>query len=153
MSDHIECKYLFDQLNLNTRQARWLATISEFDFEIRYIKGKENMVVYSLSRKRVKEKCKDSSRLLQQITIPEWKWEVISMDFITGLPKTVKQHDSIMVVMDRLKKVAHFIPVKSTFSASDVAQVFIKDVVRLHGVPKNSVCDRDVKFISKLWKE
>jgi hypothetical protein len=101
----------------------------------------------------VKAECKHPGGLLQPIAIPEWKWEVISMDFITGFPKTVRQHDSIMVVVDRLTKVAHFIPVKSTFSASDVAQVFIRDVVRLHGVPKKIVSDRDAKFTSKFWKE
>ena len=58
------------------------------------------------------------------------------MDFIIGLPKTVKQHDSIMFIVDRLTKVAHFILVESIFSASNVAQVFIRDVVRLHGVRK-----------------
>ena len=58
-----------------------------------------------------------------------------------------------MVVVERLTKVAHFIPVKSTFSASDVAQVFIRDVVRLHIIPKKIVLDRDAKFTSKFWKE
>ena len=58
------------------------------------------------------------------------------MNFITGFPKTVKQHDSIMVIADRLINVAHFISLKYTFSVSDVAHVFIKDVVRLHGVSK-----------------
>ena len=64
------------------------------------------------------------------------------MDFITSLPRTYRKHDSIMVVVDRLTKVAHFILVKSTYSTNDVAQVFIKDVVRLHGVPKKIVADR-----------
>jgi len=85
--------------------------------------------------------------------ILEWKCEVISMDFITFLLKIVRQHDSIMVVVDILKKVTHFILVKSTFSTSDVAQVFIKDVLRLHDVPKNIVSDGDAKFTSKFWKE
>jgi len=67
--------------------------------------------------------------------------------------RTMRQHDSIMVVLGRLTKVTHFIPVKSTFSARDVAQVFIRDVVRLHCVPKNFVSDRDEKFTSKFWKE
>jgi len=75
------------------------------------------------------------------------------MDFITRLSKIVKQHDSIKVIVDRLTKVAHFISVKSMFSASDVAQVSIKDVVRLHGVPKKIVLYRAVKFTSKFWKE
>jgi len=58
-----------------------------------------------------------------------------------------------MVVVDRLRKVAHFIPVKSTFSASNIAHVFIRDVFRLHGVLKNIVSDRDAKFTSKFWKD
>jgi len=85
--------------------------------------------------------------------IPEWKWEVISMDFIIGLPRTVKQHDSIVVVFARLSKVAHFIPLKTTYSSSEVAHVFIKEIVRLHGVPMKIVSDRDAKFTSKFWKE
>ena len=75
------------------------------------------------------------------------------MDFITILLRTSRQHDSIMVVIDRLMKVAHFIPVKYTYSNNDVAQVFMRDVVRLHGVPKNIVSDRDENFTSKFWKE
>ena len=78
-------------------------------------------VVRCFDCQRVKAECKHPGGLLQLIAIPEWKWDVISMDFIIGLPKTVKQHDSIMVIVDRLTKVAHFILVKSTFSASDVA--------------------------------
>lgn len=75
------------------------------------------------------------------------------MDFIIGFLRTVRHHDSIMVIMDRLKKVAHFIPVKSTFSSNDVSHVFIVDVVRLHGVPKKIVSDKDEKFTSNFWKE
>jgi len=75
------------------------------------------------------------------------------MEFILGFPKTVRQHDSIMVIVDRLTKVAHFIRVTYTFSASNVAQVFIRDVVRLHGVLKKIVSHRDAKFTSKFLKE
>jgi len=67
--------------------------------------------------------------------------------------RTSRQHDSIMVVVDRLTKVAHFILVKSTYSTSDVAQVFIRDIVRLNGVLKNILSDRDANFTSKFWKE
>jgi len=83
----------------------------------------------------------------------EWKSKVISMDFIIGLSRTVKQHDSIMVVVDRLSKVAHFILVKTTYSASEVAHVFIREIVTMHGVPKKILSDRDAKFNSKFWKE
>ena len=74
-------------------------------------------------------------------------------DFITGLSRTVRRHDSIMVVVDRLTKVAHFIPMKPIFSSSHVAQVFIRDVVILHGFIRNIVSDRGEKFTSMFWKE
>jgi len=75
------------------------------------------------------------------------------MDFITGFPRTSTQHDSIMVVVDRLTKVAHFIPVKSTYSDNDVVQVFIRNIVRLYGVPKKIVTNMDAKFTFRFWKE
>ena len=75
------------------------------------------------------------------------------MDFITSFSRTSRQHGSIMIMVDRLKKVAYFIRLKSTYSSSGVAQVFIKDVVRLHGVPKKIVSDRDAKFTSRFWNE
>ena len=110
-------------------------------------------VARCLDCQQVKEECKHPGGLLQLISIPKWKWEVISMDFITGLLRTSRQHDSIMVVVDRLTKVAHFIPVKSTHSTNEVVQVFIKDIMRLHGILRNIVSDRDAKFISRFWKE
>jgi len=84
----------------------------------------------------MKAECKHPGGLLQKIVIPQWKCEIISVDFIIGFPWVVRQHDSMMVVVDRLIKIAHFIPVNSTFSASNVAWVFIRDLVRLHGVAK-----------------
>lgn len=75
------------------------------------------------------------------------------MEFIIGLPSTSRQHDSIMVVVDRLTKVGHFIPVKITYSTSEVAQVFIREIVRLHGFSKNIVSEKDAKYTSKFWKE
>lgn len=65
------------------------------------------------------------------------------MDFITSLSRKVRQHDSIVVVVDNLSKVARFIPVKTTYSSSEVAQVFIREIVRLHRVPKKIVSNRD----------
>ena len=66
--------------------------------------------------------------LLQPLPIPEWKWEVVTMDFIIGLPRTGKLHDSIMVVVDKLTKSAHFIPLKTTHKVADVANIFMKEV-------------------------
>jgi len=109
-------------------------------------------VVRCLDGKQVKTECNHPTSLLQPILIPEWKWEVISMDFIIGLSRTSKQHDSILVVVNMLSKVTHFIALKSTNSASDVAQIFIGWIVRLHGVAKKIISDKDVKFTSKFWK-
>jgi hypothetical protein len=74
------------------------------------------------------------------------------MDFITGLPRTRKQHDSIMVVVDKLTKSTHFITLKTTHKVADVANIFLKEVACLHGIPKTIVFDRDPKFTSNFWK-
>ena len=75
------------------------------------------------------------------------------MDFIIGLPKTQRKNDSIMVVIDKLSKYAHFIPVKSTYKEINIAEIFMKEIFRLHKIPKMVILDRDVKFTSKFWKE
>ena len=83
----------------------------------------------------------------------EWKWETISLDFITGLPRIQKQNDLIMVVIDNLSKSAHFIPVKSTFKAINIDKLFMKEIFRLHGIPKMVISDRDVKFTPTFSKK
>ena len=75
------------------------------------------------------------------------------MDLIIGLLRTSRQYDYIMVVVNRLSKLAHFIPVKTTYSTSEVTQVFIREIVRFHGVPKNIVSDMDAMFTSKFSKD
>ena len=74
------------------------------------------------------------------------------MDFITRLPKTRLQNDAIMVVVDKLTKAAHFIPVKTTHKAANIANIYMKEVARLHGIPKAIVLDEDSKFTSNFWK-
>ena len=72
------------------------------------------------------------------------------MDFIIGLPKNFRQHDSIMVVVEKLSKATHFIFVKSTYKAVNIANIFMKEIFRLHGVPKVIVSDRDTNFTGKF---
>jgi hypothetical protein len=74
------------------------------------------------------------------------------MDFITILPTSTKQNDSIMVVVDKLSKSAHFIPIKLTFKAIDIANIIMKEIFRQHGMPKEIVSNRDTKFTSNFWK-
>ncbi|KAK2374394.1 hypothetical protein QL285_075360 [Trifolium repens] len=90
--------------------------------------------------------------LLQPLDIPEWKWEHITMDFVGGLPRNQRGQDSIWVIVDRLTKSAHFIPVKSTYKAPQYAAIFMEQIVRLHGVPLSIVSDRDPIFTSRFWK-
>ncbi|KAL0537580.1 hypothetical protein IC582_026561 [Cucumis melo] len=90
--------------------------------------------------------------LLQPLSVPEWKWENVSIDFITGLPRTLRGFTVIWVVVDRLTKSAHFVPGKSTYTASKWAQLYMSEIVRLHGVPVSIVSDRDARFTSKFWR-
>ena len=74
----------------------------------------------------MKDEHQHPASLLQPLPILEWKWETISLDFITGLPRTQKHNDSIMVVIDELSKSSHFIPVKSTFKDINITEIFMK---------------------------
>ena len=91
--------------------------------------------------------------MLQPLKVPEWKWEEIDMDFIIGLPHTRDGYDSIWVIVDRLTKVAHFIPVKTTYLGAQLAELYMSRIVCLHGVPKKIVSDRGTQFTSRFWKK
>ena len=88
---------------------------------------------------------------LHPLDIPQMKWECISMDFITTLPKVGGNFDAIFVVVDKLTKVAHLVPTRMSVSPSDIAQIFIKEIVRLHGIPAWIINNRDAKFTSRFW--
>jgi len=91
--------------------------------------------------------------LTQLMEIPMWKWEMINMDFVVGLPRTQRKFDSIWVIVDRLTKSAHFLPVKSTDTAEQYAQLYIKEIVRLHGTPLSIISDRGAQFTANFWKK
>ena len=101
---------------------------------------------------RVKAEHQRLAGLLQPLPIPEWKWEEVGMDFITGLPRTQSGCDSIWVIVDRLTKVAHFLPVKTTYSGDRLAELYMAKIVCQHGVPKKIVSDRGSQFTSRFWQ-
>jgi len=90
--------------------------------------------------------------ILQPLEIPVWKCDSISMDFVTHLPLTFRGHDTIWVIMDRLTKRAHFLAMNLRMSMAKLAQLYIKEIVRLHGVPSSIVSDKDPWFISRFWQ-
>jgi hypothetical protein len=91
--------------------------------------------------------------LLQPLSIPDWKWEDISMDFIVGLPPTARKVDSIWVIIVRFTKSAHFIPVHTCFIANKYVEIYIARILYLHGVPKIIFCDRGSQFFAHFWEQ
>ena len=108
-------------------------------------------VARCLTCQQVKGERKKPGGELQPLEIPNWKWEDISMDFVSGLPRTRGRNDSIWVIVDRLTKSAHFLPVRKTRDLESLARLYLKEIVRLHGAPRSIVSDRDSRFVSRFW--
>ncbi|GKC72072.1 putative reverse transcriptase domain-containing protein [Tanacetum coccineum] len=105
-----------------------------------------------LTYAKVKAECKKPSGLLVQPVIPVWRWENITMAFVTKLPKTSTGQDTIWVIVDRLTKSAHFLPMKETDSMEKLTRQYLKEVVSRHEVPVSIISDRDSKFTSQFWQ-
>nr|GEU91958.1 retrotransposable element Tf2 [Tanacetum cinerariifolium] len=101
---------------------------------------------------KVKVEHQKPSGLLQKLEIPVWKWEQITMDFVSGLPRTPSGYDTIWVIIDRLNKLAHFLPLKKIDSMEKLKQLYLKEVVCMHGVPVLIISYRDSHFTSRFWR-
>ena len=106
-----------------------------------------------LTCRKVKAEHQKPHGKLQPLDIPEWKWEHLTMDFITKLPRTARGADTIWVIVDRLTKSAHFLAIRESSSAEKLAEIFVRDIVSLHGVPVSIVSDRDTRFTSRFWEK
>ena len=106
-----------------------------------------------LTCQQVKAEHQVPTGLLNPLPIPQWKWDNITMDFISGFPLMQQKHDSVWVIVDRLTKSAHFIPVRIDNSMDRLAELYVNEIVQSHGVPLSIVSDRDPRFTSKFWKE
>jgi hypothetical protein len=102
---------------------------------------------------RIKASHLKSAGALQPLSIPSWKWDDISMDFIVGLPNTSRHHDSIWVIVDRLTKLAHLLLVHTTDKAQKYAELYIDRIVCLHGLPRTIVSDRGAQFVARFWEQ
>ncbi|GJQ91448.1 putative reverse transcriptase domain-containing protein [Tanacetum coccineum] len=105
-----------------------------------------------LTYAKVKAEHQRPSGLLVQPKIPEWKWDNITMDFVTKLPKTSQGYDTIWVIVDRLTKSAIFTPIRETDPMDKLARIYLKEVVTRHGIPVSIICDRDPRFASNFWR-
>ncbi|GKB90332.1 putative reverse transcriptase domain-containing protein [Tanacetum coccineum] len=101
---------------------------------------------------KVKAEHQRPSGLLQQPEIPVWKWEGIAMDFVTKLPRTSSGHDTIWVIVDRLTKSAHFLPMREDYKMERLARLYLNEIVARHGVPISIISDRDSRFTSRFWQ-
>ncbi|GJR39595.1 putative reverse transcriptase domain-containing protein [Tanacetum coccineum] len=101
---------------------------------------------------RVKAEHQRPSGLLVQPEIPEWKWDNITMDFITKLPRSSQGFDTIWVIVDRLTKSAHFLPIRENDPLDKLARLYLNRIVARHGIPASIICDRDGRFTSNFWR-
>ncbi|GJY08957.1 putative reverse transcriptase domain-containing protein [Tanacetum coccineum] len=116
---------------------------------------KRDIAIYvskCLTCEKVKDEHQRPSGLLQQPEIPEWKWDKITMDLITKLPRSRSGHDAIWVIVDRLTKSSHFLAIHEDFNTKKLARLYIDEIVARHGVPVSIVSDRDERFTSHFWQ-
>ncbi|GJZ78408.1 putative reverse transcriptase domain-containing protein [Tanacetum coccineum] len=116
---------------------------------------KKDIAIYvgkCLTCAKVKVEHQKPYGLLQQPKIPVWKWEKISMDLVTRLLRTLRGHDSIWVIVDRLTKSAHFLPIREVYPLEKFAKIYIDEIVSRHGVPLSIISDRDGRFRSRFWR-
>lgn len=126
--------------------------VSEGYYWPRMFKDVHRYVKNCLTCQLTKHRTHLSTPLLQPLPIPEERWSSVSMDFITGFPPTKEGYNMIMTIIDRLTKVAHFIPTNKNATAKIVAHLFIDNVIKLHGVPNEIVSDKDIRFVKEVWK-
>ncbi|GJR02651.1 putative reverse transcriptase domain-containing protein [Tanacetum coccineum] len=162
-TDHKTLQHILDQKELNMRQRRWLELLSDYDCEIRYHPGKANIEVAKPENFEAKDVggvgyyAMDMKKLYWWLNMKAdiatyWKWDNITMDFITKLPKTSDSYDTIWVIVECLTKSAYFLPMRENDSVDKLARLYLKEVVTRHGIPVSIICDRDGRFTSNFWR-
>ena len=104
-----------------------------------------------LSFQQVKFEHKKPTGLLQPLPIAEWKWDHVTMDFVTGLPRTQQNKDSVWVIVDRLTNSAHFLSIRLTDFVLNLSKLYVKEIIRLHRIPLSIVSYRDPRYTLHFW--
>ncbi|GJW65664.1 putative reverse transcriptase domain-containing protein [Tanacetum coccineum] len=130
----------------------WLPCYGDLRSVIMHESHKSKYSIHPGSEKMVKAEHQRPSGLLVQPEIPEWKWDNITMDFITKLPKSSQGFDTIWVIVDRLTQSAHFLPIRENDPLDKLARLYLNRIVARHGIPVSIICDRDGRFTSNFWK-
>ncbi|GKA03186.1 putative reverse transcriptase domain-containing protein, partial [Tanacetum coccineum] len=140
------------------RQCRWIELFSDMTAKfatILWLGIKKDIALYvskCLICSKIKAEHQRPSGLLQQLEIPEWKWERIAMDFVTKLPRTSSGHDIIWVIVERLTKFAHFLPMCKDYKMYRLARLYLNEIIIRHGMPISIISDRDSRFTSRFWQ-
>ena len=107
-----------------------------------------SFVARCLTCQQVKAEHRRPTGLLQPLLVAEWKWEHVTMDLVSGLPRSPRGHDAIWVIVDRLAKSTHFLAIHLTDSTDVLSRLYIREIVRLHSIPVTIISDRDARFTS-----
>nr|GEY50810.1 putative reverse transcriptase domain, ribonuclease H-like domain protein [Tanacetum cinerariifolium] len=167
-TNHKSLQHILDQKELNMRKRHWLELLIDYDCEIRYHLGKATSNRGTKTRElqkgrrrrydqegytegKVKAEHQRPSGFLVQPKIPQWKWDNMTMDFITKLPNSSQGSDTIWVIVDRLTKSAIFVPMRETDPMEKLARMYLKEVVTRYGIHVSIICDRDPRFASNFW--
>ncbi|GJV80654.1 putative nucleotidyltransferase, ribonuclease H [Tanacetum coccineum] len=130
----------------------WIACYGDLRSMIMHESHKSKYYIHPGSEKIVQGRTTKANGLLVQPKIPEWKWDNIMMDFITKLPKSSHGFDTIWVIVDRLTKSAHFLPIRENDPLDKLARLYLNRIVARHGIPASIICDRDGRFTSNFWR-
>jgi hypothetical protein len=158
LKNHGMCKKIFDEAHtskysIHSNSTKMYHDLKEQFWWTRMKCETARYVAKCDTCRRVKTDHMRHAGLLQPLNIPAWKWEDISMNFIMDLPLTGRKFNSIWVIVDRLTKSAHFIPVHTRYKAEKYAELYISRILCLHGVPKTIISDRGLQFVAHFWEQ